>query len=140
VGLDVIGDCLTEVNVTSPTCFQEITSRPALTWPAMFVDALEAAVKVALEANHGRRQPWQLAGSAPTKTIAALAGRSMGAPSWANTLSSPGLDAVQFSLVVSGSVTTMASRSVWAVEFGQINLEVVVAQLHFAKRVARRTR
>jgi glutathione synthase len=24
VGLDVIGDCLTEVNVTSPTCFQEI--------------------------------------------------------------------------------------------------------------------
>jgi glutathione synthase len=33
VGLDVIGDCLTEVNVTSPTCFQEITSRPASTWP-----------------------------------------------------------------------------------------------------------
>jgi len=24
VGLDVIGDCLTEINVTSPTCFQEI--------------------------------------------------------------------------------------------------------------------
>ena len=25
VGLDVIGDCLTEINVTSPTCFAEIT-------------------------------------------------------------------------------------------------------------------
>ena len=27
VGLDVIGDYLTEVNVTSPTCFQEITQQ-----------------------------------------------------------------------------------------------------------------
>ena len=27
VGLDVIGDCLTEINVTSPTCFQEITQQ-----------------------------------------------------------------------------------------------------------------
>ena len=27
VGLDVIGDCLTEINVTSPTCFQEITEQ-----------------------------------------------------------------------------------------------------------------
>ena len=33
VGLDVIGDSLTEINVTSPTCFQEILIRPALTWP-----------------------------------------------------------------------------------------------------------
>jgi len=43
VGLDVIGDCLTEVNVTSPTCFQEITQQSGFDVPAMFVDALEAA-------------------------------------------------------------------------------------------------
>jgi glutathione synthase len=44
VGLDVIGDCLTEINVTSPTCFQEITEQAGFDVPAMFVDALEAAV------------------------------------------------------------------------------------------------
>jgi glutathione synthase len=44
VGLDVIGDSLTEVNVTSPTCFQEITQQTGFDVPAMFVDALEAAV------------------------------------------------------------------------------------------------
>lgn len=43
VGLDVIGDCLTEVNVTSPTCFQEITQQTGFDVPAMFVDALERA-------------------------------------------------------------------------------------------------
>lgn len=44
VGLDVIGDYLTEVNVTSPTCFQEITQQAGFDVPAMFVDALEAAL------------------------------------------------------------------------------------------------
>lgn len=44
VGLDVIGDYLTEVNVTSPTCFQEITQQTGFDVPAMFVDALEAAL------------------------------------------------------------------------------------------------
>lgn len=44
VGLDVIGDCLTEINVTSPTCFQEITQGTGFDVPAMFVDALEEAV------------------------------------------------------------------------------------------------
>lgn len=44
VGLDVIGGRLTEVNVTSPTCFQEITQQTGFDVPAMFVDALEAAV------------------------------------------------------------------------------------------------
>ncbi len=44
VGLDIIGDALTEVNVTSPTCFQEITQQTGFDVPAMFVDALEAAV------------------------------------------------------------------------------------------------
>jgi len=44
VGLDVIGDYLTEVNVTSPTCFREITDQSGFDVPGMFVDALEAAV------------------------------------------------------------------------------------------------
>ncbi len=43
VGLDIIGDCLTEINVTSPTCFQEITQQTGFDVPAMFVDALEKA-------------------------------------------------------------------------------------------------
>ena len=47
VGLDVIGDCLTEINVTSPTCFQEITQQTGFDVPAMFLDALEAAVGLA---------------------------------------------------------------------------------------------
>jgi len=44
VGLDVIGDYLTEVNVTSPTCFQEITEQTGFNVAAMMLDALEAAV------------------------------------------------------------------------------------------------
>jgi glutathione synthase len=44
VGLDVIGDCLTEVNVTSPTCFQEITQQAGFPVAATFIDAVEAAV------------------------------------------------------------------------------------------------
>ena len=44
VGIDVIGDYLTEVNVTSPTCFREITDQTGFDVPGMFVDALEAAV------------------------------------------------------------------------------------------------
>jgi len=44
VGLDVIGDYLTEINVTSPTCFQEITQQTGFDVAAMFVDALEAEV------------------------------------------------------------------------------------------------
>jgi glutathione synthase len=44
VGLDVIGDYLTEVNVTSPTCFQEITQQTGFNVAGMFIDALEKAV------------------------------------------------------------------------------------------------
>ncbi len=44
VGLDIIGDKLTEINVTSPTCFQEITDQMGFDVAAMFVDALEAAL------------------------------------------------------------------------------------------------
>jgi len=43
VGLDVIGEFLTEINVTSPTCFQEITQQTGFGVAAMFLDALEAA-------------------------------------------------------------------------------------------------
>lgn len=42
VGLDVIGENLTEVNVTSPTCFQEITQQTGFQVAAMFIDAVEA--------------------------------------------------------------------------------------------------
>jgi glutathione synthase len=44
LGLDVIGDCLTEINVTSPTCFQEIAQQTGFDVAGMFVDALERAV------------------------------------------------------------------------------------------------
>lgn len=44
VGLDVIGDYLTEVNVTSPTCFREITAQIGFNVAGMFIDALEHAV------------------------------------------------------------------------------------------------
>lgn len=41
VGLDVIGDWLTEINVTSPTCFQEIKQQTGCNVAALFIDALE---------------------------------------------------------------------------------------------------
>jgi glutathione synthase len=44
VGLDVIGECVTEINVTSPTGFQEITKQTGFDVAKMFVDALEAAL------------------------------------------------------------------------------------------------
>ena len=43
IGLDVIGDSLTEINVTSPTCFQEITDQTGFDVASMFLQALEAA-------------------------------------------------------------------------------------------------
>jgi len=43
VGLDVIGESLTEINVTSPTCFREITEQTGFNVAGMFMDALEAA-------------------------------------------------------------------------------------------------
>jgi glutathione synthase len=45
VGLDIIGDRLTEINVTSPTCFQEITDQTGFDVAQRFVDALEAKLK-----------------------------------------------------------------------------------------------
>ncbi|HEX2013229.1 MAG TPA: glutathione synthase [Roseateles sp.] len=43
LGLDVIGDCLTEINVTSPTGFQEITRQSGVDVAKLFVTALERA-------------------------------------------------------------------------------------------------
>jgi glutathione synthase len=45
VGIDVIGDYLTEVNVTSPTCFVEITEQTGFNVAGRFLDALEQAVR-----------------------------------------------------------------------------------------------
>lgn len=58
VGVDVIGEHVTEINVTSPTCFQEITDQTGFDVPAMFADALEAAMG-------------QSAASTPTQTATA---------------------------------------------------------------------
>ncbi len=44
IGLDVIGDYVTEINVTSPTCFVEITEQTGFDVAAKFVQALEQAV------------------------------------------------------------------------------------------------
>ena len=44
VGLDVIGNCLTEVNVTSPTCFVEITEQSGFDVGGMFADALVRSI------------------------------------------------------------------------------------------------
>ena len=41
VGLDVIGDYLTEINVTSPTCMREITDQTGFNVAGMMIDALE---------------------------------------------------------------------------------------------------
>ncbi len=45
VGLDVIGSCLTEINVTSPTCFQEITQQTGCNVAGLFMDALGSEIK-----------------------------------------------------------------------------------------------
>ncbi len=45
MGLDVIGDFLTEINVTSPTGFQEITNQSGFDVARLFVDALERAAR-----------------------------------------------------------------------------------------------
>jgi glutathione synthase len=42
VGLDVIGDWLTEVNVTSPTCARELDAQFGLNIAGLLFDRLEA--------------------------------------------------------------------------------------------------
>ncbi|XXQ69067.1 glutathione synthase [Neisseriaceae bacterium B1] len=46
-GLDIIGDYLTEVNVTSPTGFQEITQQKDFDVAAMFINSIERNVQAA---------------------------------------------------------------------------------------------
>lgn len=45
VGLDVIGDKLTEINVTSPTCIKEIQAAYDVDITGMLMDAIEARIK-----------------------------------------------------------------------------------------------
>ena len=45
VGLDVIGDYLTEINITSPTCMREIADQTGLNPAAIMIDALERMVQ-----------------------------------------------------------------------------------------------
>ena len=45
IGLDIIGTSVTEINVTSPTCFQEIFDQTGCDVASIFIDALEAAVQ-----------------------------------------------------------------------------------------------
>ncbi|SDY17689.1 glutathione synthase [Delftia lacustris] len=46
-GVDVIGQCITEINVTSPTCFQEIHDQTGCDVASLFIDALEQALAAA---------------------------------------------------------------------------------------------
>ncbi|MBY0473837.1 MAG: glutathione synthase [Nitrosomonas sp.] len=46
VGLDVIGDYLTEINVTSPTGMQEITQQTGFNVAAMMLDAIEESFEL----------------------------------------------------------------------------------------------
>ena len=43
VGLDVIGDWLTEINVTSPTCVRELDAQFGLNIAGLLFDRLETA-------------------------------------------------------------------------------------------------
>ncbi len=44
IGLDIIGTKVTEINVTSPTCFREIHDQAGCNVAALFMDALERAL------------------------------------------------------------------------------------------------
>ncbi|MFZ1365616.1 MAG: glutathione synthase [Brachymonas denitrificans] len=45
IGLDIIGTKVTEINVTSPTCFQEINDQMQCNVAALYLDALERKIK-----------------------------------------------------------------------------------------------
>ncbi len=57
VGLDVIGDYLTEVNVTSPTCIRELDAQFGLNIAGLLFDAIEA--------GQARSAPAEAGGAAP---------------------------------------------------------------------------
>jgi glutathione synthase len=48
VGLDVIGDYLTEINVTSPTCIRELDAQFGLTIAGQMFDAIEKSLETSL--------------------------------------------------------------------------------------------
>lgn len=52
VGLDVIGDYLTEINVTSPTGIQEIAKQSGFDAAAMMIDRIEVMVSKRKQADH----------------------------------------------------------------------------------------
>ena len=45
VGVDIIGDYITEINVTSPTCIREIDAHANLDIPGRYLNALEAKLR-----------------------------------------------------------------------------------------------
>ena len=45
VGLDIIGDYLTEINVTSPTCFKEYKELADIDVAKAFIESVEAFTK-----------------------------------------------------------------------------------------------
>jgi glutathione synthase len=47
VGLDAIGDYLTEVNVTSPTCIRELDAQFGLNIAGLLFDAIEKRLAAA---------------------------------------------------------------------------------------------
>jgi glutathione synthase len=51
VGLDVIGDCLTEINVTSPTCLREIEAATGEPIAANFIAVLLQQLQQQLDAR-----------------------------------------------------------------------------------------
>ncbi|RPE75449.1 glutathione synthase [Vulcaniibacterium tengchongense] len=57
VGLDVIGDYLTEVNVTSPTCIRELDAQFGLNIAGRLFDAVEAGADAARPADAAPPQP-----------------------------------------------------------------------------------
>ena len=54
VGLDVIGDWLTEVNVTSPTCLRELDAQFGLNIAGQLFDVIESRLKNAVHEVHAR--------------------------------------------------------------------------------------
>ena len=46
IGLDVIGDRITEINVTSPTCVQEIEAAYGISITAKLCDAIERRISL----------------------------------------------------------------------------------------------
>ncbi|MDN5862815.1 MAG: hypothetical protein L0H19_05120, partial [Salinisphaera sp.] len=55
VGLDVIGDKLTEINVTSPTCVRELEKIYGLNIAGQLLDAVAARVKADGPVDASRR-------------------------------------------------------------------------------------